>query len=225
MATDNHNMAPGLRSGSTAYDKLREAIVDGEFEPGLTLIENRLASWCGVSRTPVREALLRLEEDGLVERKDGLIRVRVLTPEEILAIYDVRIVLEQEAARRAAKRRSDFDTIEILRLCKIFADVDPSDESEIIRRNRDFHRAIWQATRNPFLVDMIARLNLLLGPQAIRTLVHPGRLDEAIAEHRAIAEAVVAQDADAAAEAATEHFRRARDIILEVWATVGASRA
>lgn len=206
------------KSGSSAYERLRSAIIDGEFPPGAALVEGKVARWCGVSRTPVREALLRLEEDGLVERKDGVVHVRWLAPEEILAIYEVRIVLEQEAARLAARNRTDFDRVEIRRLCQAFEDVERHDEAEIIRRNRDLHQAVWRAAGNPILTELLARLNLLLGPQAVKTLGHPGRLAEVSAEHRAIAQAVVEADADGAAVAAAAHFQRARDLRLQAWA-------
>jgi DNA-binding GntR family transcriptional regulator len=206
------------KSGSSAYERLRSAIIDGEFPPGAALVEGRVAHWCGLSRTPVREALVRLEEDGLVERKDGVVHVRWLAPEEILAIYEVRIVLEQEAARLAARNRTDFDRVEIGRLCQAFEDVEGHNQADIIRRNRDLHQAIWRAARNPILAELLARLNLLLGPQAVKTLEHPGRLGEVSVEHRAIAQAIIAADADAAATAAAAHFERARDLRLQAWA-------
>src|SRR5690606_26282547 len=83
----------------TPYDKIRDAIVSGELAGGTPLTESSLAAWCGVSRTPIREALLRLEQDGLIVRTERGPVVRSRSPEEILDIYEVRIALEATAAR------------------------------------------------------------------------------------------------------------------------------
>src|SRR5665811_1478321 len=100
----------------TAYEQLKQAIMEGELQPGEPLVEVALADWCKVSRTPVREALMRLEQDGLVQRghRDlgdrGLI-VRESSPEEILDIYDTRIVLEGRVAAVAAERRTSHELL------------------------------------------------------------------------------------------------------------------
>src|ERR1700754_1808293 len=83
----------------TPYERLKQAILDGELVPGQQLVEISLAQWCQVSRTPIREALSRLEQDGLALRTDRGLVVRERSPEEILDIYDTRIVLEAMAAR------------------------------------------------------------------------------------------------------------------------------
>src|SRR4051812_47520882 len=94
--------APG--ADLSTYDRIKEAIVEGMFEPGEVLTEAALSELCGVSRTPVREALGRLEQDGLVTRSGRAVAVTVRTPEEILDIYETRIALEATAARMAAVR-------------------------------------------------------------------------------------------------------------------------
>src|SRR5437016_3803193 len=89
------------RDRVSPYEQLVRAITSGDLPPGSPLIEVALAERFGVSRTPVREALTRLEQDGLVARGDLGLVVREITPEEILDIYDVRIVLEGRAASTA----------------------------------------------------------------------------------------------------------------------------
>ncbi|MBO0826374.1 MAG: GntR family transcriptional regulator, partial [Streptosporangiales bacterium] len=93
---------------------LKQAILKGELEPGQPLVETALAAWCEVSRTPIREALTRLEQDGLVDRTDRGLVVRQRSPEEILDIYETRLALEATAGRMAAERRTAHD----LRLLK-----------------------------------------------------------------------------------------------------------
>jgi DNA-binding FadR family transcriptional regulator len=96
----------GTRS---VYDELRAQIVDGIITPGTHLVEGALAKSFGVSRTPIREALSQLAYEGLLERYDRAMRVRVLRAEDVLEIYEVRIVLERAAACAAAERRTDLD--------------------------------------------------------------------------------------------------------------------
>ena len=98
---------------SEVYDRLRAEVVAGTFEAGAPLTELVLAQRYGTSRTPVREALRRLEQDGLVERGERGMRVRTRSPEEILEIYEVRIPLEATAASAAAQRHSEFDMARI----------------------------------------------------------------------------------------------------------------
>src|ERR1700749_32754 len=88
------------------YDRLRGEIVTGEFEPGTPLGEEALAQRYGTSRTPVREALRRLEQDGLVESGVRGMRGRARSPEEIQEIYEVRVPLEATVAAAAARRRT-----------------------------------------------------------------------------------------------------------------------
>jgi DNA-binding GntR family transcriptional regulator len=90
------------------YQQLREAIVTGVLSADAPLTELSLAAQYKVSRTPVREALRRLEQDGLVERGPRGMKVRGRSPEEILEIYEVRITLEGAAARAAAERRTEL---------------------------------------------------------------------------------------------------------------------
>ena len=110
---------PGSPVGRTAagnespYDRIKQAIMEGTFEPGQALTEAALSEWCGVSRTPVREALGRLEQDGLVTRNGRAVLVTERTPEEILGIYETRIALETAAARMAAVHYGVLDRVRL----------------------------------------------------------------------------------------------------------------
>jgi DNA-binding GntR family transcriptional regulator len=210
VPTDNRQPTP--------YERLKQAIVTGELAPGQQLVETVLAQWCQVSRTPVREALTRLEQDGLVLRTDRGLVVRERSPEEILDIYETRIVLEATAARVAATRRSAIDLITLRRIADGLERLDTPDENAMASANRDFHRALWRATHNDSLIDLLTRLDLHLARYPATTLSQPGRWAEANAEHRAILDAIEAQDLALAAELASGHFAKARDLRLELWA-------
>src|SRR5690625_2611384 len=95
------------------YEQLKESIYLGDLEPGQQLIESAVAQSLRVSRTPVREALARLEQDGLVVRTRSGLAVRDRTPGEVLDIYDVRVLLESAAGRAAAERRTNNDILEL----------------------------------------------------------------------------------------------------------------
>jgi DNA-binding GntR family transcriptional regulator len=200
------------------YERLKQAIMTGELVPGQPLVETALAQWCEVSRTPIREALTRLEQDGLVHRSERGLVVRERSPEEILDIYETRIVLEGTAARVAASRRSALDLIHLRRIADALDAVDTSDENAMANGNREFHRAVWRASHNESLMDLLTRLDLHLSRYPATTLSQPGRWEVANGEHRALIQALDNHDIARAQELAAAHFTAARDLRLSIWA-------
>lgn len=208
---------PGLQLRVSPYEMLRSAILSGELPAGQSLVETSLAEWCGVSRTPIREALRRLEQDGLVHHSEGGLVVRVRSPEEILDIYETRIVLEATAGRVAAERRTDHD-IRLLRyVLERGQEVPASDVAGMVEANQQFHRLIWRASRNESLIDLLERLNLHLGRYPETTLSAPGRWAAACREHGDLLDAIEQRRADDAYRIAHEHFVHARDIRLKLF--------
>jgi DNA-binding GntR family transcriptional regulator len=195
---------------------VKQAIIRGELEPGQQLVETALAEWCQVSRTPIREALSRLVQDGLAERSDRGLIVRRRSPEEILDIYETRIVLEATVGRVAAERRTEFDVRTLRRLLERAQEVTADDERKV-EVNRQFHQAMWRASHNESLLDLLERLNLHLARYPATTLSYQGRWEQAKSEHAAIVEAVEARNEAKAYELALAHFTRARDIRLRLW--------
>jgi DNA-binding GntR family transcriptional regulator len=199
------------------YERLKRAILGGELQPGQSLVEATLAAWCGVSRTPIREALLLLQQDGLVYRNERGMAVRERSPEEILDIYDTRLVLEAMAGRVAAERRTPHD-LRTLRISLARGlQVTSSDVDGMIDFNKNFHAAVWRAGHNESLIDLLERLNMHLARYPGTTMSSPGRWEEALAEHQALADAIERRDGDAAHEIALRHFSRARDIRLALF--------
>lgn len=182
-----------------------------------------MAEELGLSRTPVREAIRRLEQDGMVEHvaHKGAV-VRVLDQSSITELYTIREVLEGTAARLAAQHAS---ATEIEALEEVLATQPPErvdlDAAEASRRNAIFHGAIGQAAHNRFLLsamDGIASALTLLGPT---TLSMKGRIDAARDEHNAILAAIAARDPDAAEAAARAHIRAAHRARLRLIYEVG----
>jgi DNA-binding GntR family transcriptional regulator len=206
------------RKKQPLYEAMRDSIMAGEFEPGEPLIELSLADWYGVSRTPIREAMTRLEQDGLLARTDRGLAVPNRTPEDVLDLYDTRIALEATAARTAADRRTSHDVMELHRLANVVSAIPASAAKEMAASNTQFHRAIWKASRNNSLIDLLERLNMHLGRYPETTLSFPGRRERANEQHQRLVAAIEARHIEAAAAIATEHFTESRDIRVKLWA-------
>jgi DNA-binding GntR family transcriptional regulator len=201
---------------TSLYEELREAILTGRFEPGQVLSENSLAAEFGRSRTPVREALHRLEIEMLVERVPRGVRVRASSPEEILDIYEVRITLEGAAAKAAAERATELDRTRLRAAQRAMIDVE--DAQAKATANRRFHEAVWTASHNPTLVDLLHRLNVHLVRYPTTTLTHGDRWEAVLREHEELLGAIEARDGEAARRIAEHHMFGAREVRLRMYA-------
>src|SRR5690606_16921226 len=116
----------------------------GDLQPGEHLVETSLAQAFRVSRTPIRQALTRLEQDGLVVRTASGLVVRDRTPGEVLDIYEVRILLEAQAGRTAAERRTNNDIIALHQAHRRYVNATELDARGRVSANRNFHQVVWQ---------------------------------------------------------------------------------
>lgn len=198
------------------YQQLLEEVLEGDLRPGEILVESSLGKRFGVSRTPIREALRMLEQDGVLERVNRGMRVRQTSPEEVLEIYGVRTILETAAARDAATRRTDYDLAILDRILRSMGEARSASPQEMAAINRSFHRAIWQAARNRTLTDLLDRLAVHLRRYPATTYLRSGRWEAALEEHRQLLEAIRERDPDAAAEVAEKHMWAARDVRLDM---------
>jgi DNA-binding GntR family transcriptional regulator len=198
------------------YARIREDIVSGALPPGAPLVEVSMAQRYGTSRTPVREALRRLEQDGLVEPGARGMRVRTRSVEEILEIYDVRITLEATAARWAADRRTELDLVRLRRAHELMEQTDATDGAAMAESNRRFHETVWAAGHNAALVDTLRTLNAHLVRYPATTLTRGSRWQTALHEHARLITAITDRDAAAAATIAEEHMAAAREIRLRM---------
>ena len=198
------------------YHRLRTAILNGEFPPGAILVETVVAESYGVSRTPVREALLALQKDGILQYDGRHLMVRVTTLEEVMEIYDCRIVLEGVAAGWAARTRTDNDLILLDLALNEMAHAGDRTPSELATINHAFHDRLWRSSHNATLVDLLARLEVHIRRYPEPTVSQPGRWEEAVAEHTAIIEAIRDQDEELARRLSSEHMAAARDLRLQM---------
>lgn len=217
MDAETTEQGPRRVGSREVYERLRGEILGGLLPPGTALREVALAERYGVSRTPVREALRRLEHDKLLEAGDRGLRVRQPSHAEVVQVYDARILLEGAAAEQAARTRGEAD-LAVLDglLARDLALADPS-PARRADTNVEFHEAVWRATHNPVLIDLLQRLNLHLIHTPTTTLTAPGRWEQALAEHEALIAAIRAGDAAAAGDVARGHMRTARDVRLRMW--------
>ena len=184
---------------------LHNAVANGDMLPGDRVREAEVAKRFALSRTPVREALRRLEADGIVEHKprSGAV-IRSLSHGEVVELYEMRLVLERTAAELSAKHSVTAETDEMAELNDAIAKAgDPRDAARI---NQHFHRCIYLSARNRFLMEMarsISNAMMLLGPT---TLEGKERIEVVFRQHQAIIDAIVAQDEEAAGAAAEAHL-------------------
>jgi|TARA_B100000378_G_scaffold173290_1_gene139713 DNA-binding GntR family transcriptional regulator len=196
--------------GEGVYDRLCEQIRSGTIRPGARLTETELAARLGVSRTPVREAIRRLEADGLVDHqpRSGAV-VRQLAYPEIMELYEMRTVLEGTAARLSARAASPME-LEALRSINAEMARAVEDAARLVRLNRQFHARLLDAARNRFLLRAAASVEntlLILGPSAMAA---PERARQAVEEHEAVLDALAARDGQRAEAAMREHMERAQ---------------
>ncbi len=205
-------------SGAGAFELLLGAIDDGSLPPGSRLREQELAARFRISRTPVREALKRLEVMGLVahEPHHGAV-VAALDHGQTVELYQVREVLEGTAAGLAAVHATAAE-IELLRAMVTADHARTGDPAALARSNRQFHRQLHRAARNRFLDTALENMRLSLALLSGTTLGRPLRGPAAVEEHAAMVEAVAARDPAAAEAAARRHIREAFRARIELGA-------
>ena len=205
--------AEALRTRSRAdfvFDSLRDAISDGRVAVGERVREEEIARNLGVSRTPVREALQRLHQRGLLVFGNGRgLVVAELSQHQVLQLYAMREILEGSAARFAAQHANATDVTILYRLQKELVDAKP-DALLLVTLNRRFHQAIYEAAHNQYLMQTLNMLHDSLALLHNATFRVPSRRSESDEEHRRIVVAIEKRDPDAAEEAAREHIRQAQ---------------
>ncbi|KAA0912083.1 GntR family transcriptional regulator [Aquicoccus porphyridii] len=191
-----------------AYSLILEAIDVGEFRPGDRLVESDLAERFGVSRTPIREALQRLETQQLLTRDGRSLIIASLDHNQMAELYVVRAELEGLAARLAAKHATEEET-------RVLRDMVEDDRylvnnpSALARANRRFHRQLHLASHNRFLMQQLTLVHQSMALMETTSLAVEGRGETALAEHDAIVRAIEARNEGAAQAALKDHISRA----------------
>ena len=198
------------------FETLREAIINQTLKPGERLMEIQLAEEMGVSRTPVREAIRKLELEGLVvmvPRKGAY--VAGISMKDIHEVYELRSALEALAASLAAVRITDEELEEMERqMVREAKETEENNLQGIVSIDTTFHDLLYQAAHNQRLVQFINILQEQLQRFRSATLSRPGRSKYALEEHKKIVEALANKDAKLAAKLATEHIENAENAMI-----------
>lgn len=194
--------------GEMVYAVLREAILSGVLRNGQKLRQESLAAMIGVSRIPVRSALMQLEADGLVEftpRRGA--RVRSVTSEMVEEIFSARVLLETHALRLSMDNMTPERAGHLAELATRLDD--PGPDAEFRENVIDFYRELYDADRQVVLIDLIDRLRDNVGTQFVGRRMHSHGHS-----HRSLISPVIAGEADVAVERLTAHLNEVRDGIL-----------
>ncbi|MDN5788915.1 GntR family transcriptional regulator [Pseudorhodobacter sp.] len=199
-----------------AYPLILEAIDAGIFKPGDRLVESELAERFGVSRTPVREALQRLETQSMLTRDGRSLIVASLDHNQLAELYAVRTELEGLAARLAARHATE----EEIRVLRGMAQDDLAllggDPRALSRANKRFHKQIHLASHNRFLVQQLDLVHRSMALMATTSFAAEGRDSVGLAEHDAIVSAIEARDGEAAYQALRGHISKAFETRLRI---------
>jgi DNA-binding GntR family transcriptional regulator len=197
---------PAPKSGPTdAYSLILDAIDTGVYRPGDRLVENELAERFNVSRTPIREALQRLETQSLLAREGRSLIVASLDHNQTAELYVVRAELEALAARLAARHA----TPEEVRVLRGMVEADNAlidDPTALSRNNRRFHKQVHLASHNRYLVQQLDLVYRSMALMATTSLAAEGRGEVAQAEHDRIVSMIEARDEDGADTALRDHI-------------------
>jgi DNA-binding GntR family transcriptional regulator len=207
---------PARNASVAATELIREAIVDGRLEPGRRLKEEELARELGISRTPIREALLILQSEGLVEAAPNRgATVRAHTAEDHDDLSQLRALLEGHAARRAAARIGAREVTKLRRSCDRFEKLDAERElRELVRENMLFHQTIHDVAGSHRLATLVRQVIEL--PLVYRSYIWYSPEQKRFSEHyhRQITAALAAHDAERAELVMKEHVFEARDLLV-----------
>ncbi|MBK0331404.1 GntR family transcriptional regulator [Brachybacterium sp. MASK1Z-5] len=200
----------------SVFTTLRSEILEGELAPGAPLRETALASRFEVSRTPVRDALSRLEQAGLAVRAARGLAVRGVDPQVILQAHDARIPLEEQIAGDAAVHRTVQDVLRLEALLDRDRALEDYDPAELARRDLAAHRALWTAAQNPVLSELLEALAVHLAPGASALLEVQGRWEDSLASRTEMLRAIGDRDAAAARAIARSRHEADREARLQL---------
>ncbi len=202
--------------GDSVYEKLKRAIATGELPAGDRLVESRMAETFGISRTPIREAIHKLEREGLLQKdpKGGFFVIG-LTRADIEETFGIRGVLESYAARLAAAHHREEDLAPLEnKLIEYETALRQGDLGSLPRINTEFHDLLYALSRSPRLIKMIADLKTYIFRfrRVILKMEEMARISSA--DHRAMLDGIRRRDEEKVSALVREHILRGREIVL-----------
>ncbi|MGE7780458.1 GntR family transcriptional regulator [Peribacillus sp. NPDC097264] len=204
-----------------AYNYIKDAIINGKFEPGMRLGEESLAKELKLSRTPIREAIKQLESEGLVTPLKRGVSVRHFTHKDIQQIYDLRALLEGYTASQAALHRTNENLKKMKeandryeKAIDRYKEADLNSIKEVVNFNQQFHEAIISACNNPHIYFHLSKVVVV--PLVFRSFYwyDAFELKRSLEVHKTIITAIQNQDSERSRVAMTEHIYQGRDQVL-----------
>lgn len=199
------------------FEALREAIMSGALPPGERMMEVQLAEELGVSRTPVREAIRKLELEGfvvMIPRKGAY--VAGISLKDVADVFEIRTALEALAAGLAAERITDEELEEMERIVVLKSEAIKNNDLELlIETDTQFHEVLYRASRNEKLFQIINNLREQIQRFRTTSLASPGRMRLALEEHKKIIEALSERNISQAQQLAQDHIENAENSMLE----------
>lgn len=208
-----------LSRADRVYLALRSDLMDGSIQPWDRLAEEPLAEEYSVSRTPVREALKRLEADGLVTRRQGGLFPYVPAYDRLAELYELRILLELEGIRRLMRPSGPTLDVGILTseraLWTAYRSSPPEPDAGFVTKDEGFHAHLLASSQNTAMVEALEAVNQRIRPVRMFDYLTRERMEATIVEHIAITDAVLAGELDSAVDQLTAHITESRDVVLE----------
>ena len=199
------------------FNTLRQAILTGEMKPGERLMEIHLAEKLGVSRTPIREAIRKLELEGfvvMIPRRGTY--VADISIRDITEIYEIRACLDELAAGLAAERITNDELERLNRLLVEFGQcINAGNMERIVEVDTAFHEVLYTASRNARLHSIINNLREQVTSIRGRSMSYPGRLHDTMNEHRTLVDFIAARDVEGARNAARSHIENAEHTLMQ----------
>ncbi len=195
------------------FEKLERDILSGKYRRGEILSELRLSKEMDVSRTPIREALLRLEQENILMETGRGMEVIGISAEDMLDMYDVRLRLEGEMARRAAVNISEeklAEMLELVELQRFYINKQGNSSSEHTKNlDSQFHELLYSSCGSKTYKDVLMRIHKKMTKYRMASVSKQSRALQSNDEHMAIYRALVSRDPDAAEKAVMDHVRNA----------------
>lgn len=198
------------------FEHLEINILSGKYSKGETLTESKLSVELGVSRTPIREALRRLEQEHLIEEAPKGVVVVGITEKDLDDIFAIRLKLEGHVAAMAAKNHTE-DELAIVREALEFQEfyLDKNDPDRIKSMDSRFHETIYKMSGSTIFYDVLEPLHKKILKYRKASVSNTSRAEASVAEHRAIYEALVARDSELASKLIVEHLNNAYQHIFK----------
>jgi DNA-binding GntR family transcriptional regulator len=200
-----------------AYDRLKDAIRHANLQPGQPLSETRISKLLGISRTPVREALQQLAQEGLVHVIPGrAVTIAAHSVQEVLNVVHIRSILEPELVRLAAEAASSANIQKLSgAMQKMEEAVERDDQRGWSRADTIFHETLSLACPNKLLGEMVVQMRNRVHHLAnVDSQTNPARLAACTEEHRRIVNAIAARDSQAAERATRDHINELRESLF-----------